>query len=90
MRIAIIGTGQMGKGSAQALAPKHEVVVGSRDRERARATASKVGAARGSTYADSAADADVVILTVPWEAMDETLPQLGDLEGTVVVDVSYP
>jgi NADPH-dependent F420 reductase len=90
MKVAIIGTGKMGKGFAQALAPKHEVIIGSRDIDRADTTASKVGAARGSTYADAAADADVVILTVPWEAMDETLHQLGDLKRTVVVDVSYP
>jgi hypothetical protein len=31
-----------------------------------------------------------VILTVPWHAIGETLTQLGDLSGTVVVDVSYP
>ena len=90
MKVAIIGTGKMGRGFAQALASKHEVIVGSRDEDRAAATASKFGAARGTTYADAAADADVVILTVPWEAMEETLPQLGDLKGAVVVDVSYP
>ena len=90
MRIAIIGTGRMGRGFAEALAPSHEVVVGSRDREKAVATASKTGAAHGATYADAAANADVVILTVPWQAMDETLRQLGELAGTVVVDVSYP
>jgi 8-hydroxy-5-deazaflavin:NADPH oxidoreductase len=90
MRIGIIGTGKMGRGFAEALAPTHEVLVGSRDPERARAVATKVGAAAGASYADAAADADVVILTVPWSAMDETLEQLGDLEGTVVVDVSYP
>jgi predicted dinucleotide-binding enzyme len=27
---------------------------------------------------------------VPWRAIDETLDRLGDLAGTVVVDVSYP
>ena len=90
MRIAIIGTGKMGRGFAAALASKHEVIVGSRDEDRANATASKVGAARGATYVEAAADADMVILTVPWEAMEETLPQLGDLKGTIVVDVSYP
>ena len=90
MKVAIIGTGKMGKGFAQALASKHEVIVGSRDSERAATTASKVGAARGATYSEAATHADVVILTVPWEAMDETLPQLGDLKETVVVDVSYP
>jgi 8-hydroxy-5-deazaflavin:NADPH oxidoreductase len=90
VRIAIIGTGKMGRGFAQALAPTHEVVVGSRDPGKATTTAAKTGAGRGATYAEAAADADVVILTVPWQAMDETLDQLGDLNGTVVVDVSYP
>ncbi len=90
MRVAIIGTGKMGTGFAKATASKHEVIVGSRDIDRARATAAKVGAARGTTYAEAAGDAEVVILTVPWEAMEETLPQLGDLKGTIVVDVSYP
>jgi 8-hydroxy-5-deazaflavin:NADPH oxidoreductase len=90
MRIAIIGTGKMGRGFAQALAPSHVVVVGSRDPDKAAATASKTGAAGGATYAEAAANADVVILTVPWQAMDETLDQLGDLPETIVIDVSYP
>jgi 8-hydroxy-5-deazaflavin:NADPH oxidoreductase len=90
VRIAVIGTGKMGRGFAQALAPTHDVVVGSRDLDRAAATASKTGAAGSATYPDAAANADVVILTVPWQAMDETLGQLGDLPGTVVIDVSYP
>jgi len=58
--------------------------------DRAAATASQTGAAGGARYADAAANADVVILTVPWQAMDETLGQLSDLPGTVVIDVSYP
>ena len=90
MRIAIIGTGKMGRGFAQALSPKHEVIVGSRNAERAQATASKTAAAAGATYSEAAATADVVILTVPWGGMDETLAQLGDVQGTVVVDVSFP
>jgi NADPH-dependent F420 reductase len=90
VNVAIIGTGRMGRGFATALAPKHQVTVGSRDPNRARQTASKTGAARGATYTEAAADAEVVILTVPWHAMDDTLPQLGELDQTVVVDVSYP
>jgi NADPH-dependent F420 reductase len=90
VKIAIIGTGKMGAAFARALSPTHQVVLGSRDRDRAAATAAKTGAAGGATYADAAADADVVILAVPWQAMDQTLSQLGDLSGTVVVDVSYP
>jgi NADPH-dependent F420 reductase len=90
VRIAIIGTGRMGRGFAEALAPTHDVVVGSRDPEKAVAAALKTGAAHGATYADAVANADVVILTVPWQAMDETLGQLGELPETVVIDVSYP
>jgi 8-hydroxy-5-deazaflavin:NADPH oxidoreductase len=90
VKVAIIGTGRMGRGFATALAPKHQVTVGSRDPKRAHQTASKTGAARGTTYAEAAADAEVVILTVPWAAMEETLSQLGELDQTVVVDVSFP
>jgi 8-hydroxy-5-deazaflavin:NADPH oxidoreductase len=90
VKVAIIGTGRMGRGFATALAPGHEVTVGSRDPDRARRAAATTGAARGATYAEAAAGAEVVILTVPWDAMDETLRQLGELDQTVVVDVSYP
>ena len=90
MKIGIIGTGKMGRGFAEALSATHEVTVGSRDLERARTVAAKTGAAGGATYADAAANADVVILTVPWSAMEDTLAELGDVSGTVVVDVSYP
>jgi NADPH-dependent F420 reductase len=90
MKVTIIGTGRMGRGFATALAPKHEVTVGSRDPTRARKIAAATGAARGATYAEAAADAEVVILTVPWEAIEDTLSRLGELNGTVVVDVSFP
>jgi 8-hydroxy-5-deazaflavin:NADPH oxidoreductase len=90
VKIGIIGTGKMGRGFAEALSATHDVTVGSRDPERARTIAEKTGAAGGATYADAAAHADVVILTVPWSAMEDTLAELGDVSGTVVVDVSYP
>jgi predicted dinucleotide-binding enzyme len=52
--------------------------------------ASVTGATRGATYAEAAADAEVVILAVPWHAIDDTLGQLGELNQTVVIDVSWP
>jgi NADPH-dependent F420 reductase len=90
VKVGIIGTGKMGRGFAEALSTTHEVTVGSRDPERARTIAERTGAAGGATYLDTAANADVVILTVPWSAMEDTLAELGDVSGTVVVDVSYP
>jgi 8-hydroxy-5-deazaflavin:NADPH oxidoreductase len=90
VKVAIIGTGRMGRGFATVLASKHEVIVGSRDPDRARKVASATGAARGAGSAQAAADVEVVILTVPWPAIDDTLGQLGELDQTVVVDVSWP
>jgi NADPH-dependent F420 reductase len=90
VKVAIIGTGRMGRGFATALAPRHQVTVGSRNPNRARQAAAATGATRGTTYAEAAADAEVVILTVPWAAIDDTLGQLGELDQTVVIDVSWP
>lgn len=90
MRIAIIGTGKMGRGFAAALASIHEVILGSRDPVKAARLSTKLGAAGATTYAQAVDRADVVILAVPWPAMDDTLEQLGELEGTVVIDVSFP
>jgi predicted dinucleotide-binding enzyme len=90
MRVAIIGTGKMARGFAKALSPRHDVVIGSRDPDRARTVAASVGAGGGATYAETAAGARAVILTVPWHAMEETLAMLGDLAGVTVIDVSFP
>jgi predicted dinucleotide-binding enzyme len=63
MKIAIIGTGKMGKGFAAALSPHHEVVFGSRDPEKA-AKVGATGAARATSYEAAASSADIVILAV--------------------------
>jgi 8-hydroxy-5-deazaflavin:NADPH oxidoreductase len=90
MKVAIIGPGGMGGGIAKLLAAKHEVLIGSRDPERAAMEANELGAARGGGYGDVAAEAEVIFLTVPWVAVDETLPVLGDVTGKVLVDVTNP
>ena len=88
MRIAVVGSGKMGRGFAQALAGAHEVV-GSRNEDRAVALAAKIGAAGGATYAGAVAGADVVILAVPWTAMTDTLAQFDGLTGAVVIDMTF-
>ena len=90
VKVVIIGTGRMGRGFATALASRHELTVGSRDPDRARKVASATGAARGATYAEAAAGAEVVILTVPWPAVGDALRQLGELDGRWWSHVSYP
>jgi 8-hydroxy-5-deazaflavin:NADPH oxidoreductase len=91
VRIAVIGTGRMGSALASQLAAAgHEVRLGSRDRERGRQKAEEIGAAFGGTSRAAAANAEVVVLAVPWTAVFETLGLLGDLDGTVLVDVTNP
>jgi NADPH-dependent F420 reductase len=90
MKIAVIGTGKMGRGFARALSSEHEVLLGSRDPARAAKVVRATGAAGVATYEDAASGADVVILAVPWKALDETAASLGDLRGKVVVDVTVP
>ena len=90
MKIAIVGTGKMGSGFAGALKDKHEVWLGSRDTEKGKQAAAETGATGGGAYADVVGDADVVILAVPWTAAQETIGELGDLSGKVLIDITNP
>jgi NADPH-dependent F420 reductase len=90
MKIAIIGTGKMARGFATALSSKHEVILGSRDPARATKVVRATGAAGAATYEKAASAADVIILAVPWKAVDETLASLGKVSGKVVVDITVP
>jgi NADPH-dependent F420 reductase len=74
----------------QLTAAGHEVRIGSRDRERGRRKAAEVGAAFGGTYRTAAANAEAVILAVPWTGVVDALTQIGDVDGSVVVDVTNP
>jgi predicted dinucleotide-binding enzyme len=90
MKIAIIGTGKMGCGFATALSPRHEVIFGSRDPERAAKVVRATGARRATSYDDAVSGADIVVLAIPWRAIEEALPNLGKLNGTIVLDVTVP
>jgi 8-hydroxy-5-deazaflavin:NADPH oxidoreductase len=80
----------MGRGFATALHRQHEVIFGSRDPGRAGKAVRSTGVTGAMPPAEAVTDAEVVIPAVPWQAMEETLAQLGDVDGTVVVDVSVP
>lgn len=93
-RIAIIGgTGHLGLGLARRLARAGApVVIGSRDAARARAAAAGLPGAAARTNAQAAGEADLIILTVPFEGHEPTLRVLAPtLDGKVVLDttVSY-
>lgn len=90
MRIAIIGSGNVGgalaKGSVRA---GHTVTLSAKDPSHAEAKARELGCRAASTNAEAVKDAEIVILAVPYAAVDEVVGQLADaLAGKAVVDVT--
>ena len=88
MKIAIIGTGHIGAGLGRAWAGKgHSIVFGTRKPDDPALTAltKEIGAA-AATVPDSVRNADVVVMAVPWAALDDVLSAIGDLAGKVVID----
>jgi predicted dinucleotide-binding enzyme len=92
MRIAIIGTGSVGAALARGLAGKgHAVTLGARDPRAAKTLT--LAAETGSGVAapvEAAANADVVILALPWAAVEPAIAGLGDLTGRIVIDCTNP
>ena len=86
MKIALIGgTGSFGLALAVRLREAgYEVVIGSRDAERARAAAAELGV-EGATNEDAARGADVVVLTTKADGAVETARSLRDAIGTTPV-----
>ena len=99
--IAIVGgTGPEGSGLAQRWARAGEsVVIGSRDGERAKATAAKIaetagalGNVEGVENSVAVKMCDIVVLTVPFAGQAELLKQLKPAfrQGTVLIDATVP
>ena len=86
MRVAIVGgTGPFGRAlGARLVEAGVDVVVGSRDVERAREAATELGC-EGATNADACKGADLIILAVNAEAALDTARELRDAVGTTPV-----
>jgi 8-hydroxy-5-deazaflavin:NADPH oxidoreductase len=96
-RIAVMGgTGPQGKGLGYRFAKHgHTVVLGSRAAEKAAAAAEEVNARlespslSGAANADACAEADVVLLAVPYDGHDELVASL-PLAGKTVISCVNP
>jgi len=88
MNITIIGSGHIGAGLARAWARKsHALVFGARTLDDPELLAlCKETHARATTIAAAPTDAQVVVLAMPYGALDEVLKATGDLSGKVVID----
>lgn len=92
MRIAIIGSGNVGSAlAAAATKAGHEVALSASEAESAREAAGKVGAKAADSNADAVRDAQIVVLAVPGLAVSGIADELGSaLDGKVVVDSTNP
>jgi predicted dinucleotide-binding enzyme len=96
MRVAILGTGVVGKALAQAfITLGHEVKMGSRDakNEKALAWAKEMGQkASTGTFADAAAFGELVVLATLGMANEAALTAAGasNLRGKILIDTTNP
>jgi len=94
MKLAILGAGNVGGTLGKGWAKKgHTVVFGVRDAADAKVTALLKDSgpnARAATVREAAAFAEVVALTVPWNAAQDALRSAGNLSGKVLLDCTNP
>lgn len=99
LKIAVLGgTGKEGSGLARRWAVNgYQVIIGSRSAERAAEAATEINAELGGEYLSgmensaAAAEADMIVLSVPYSAHRATLEAVKDqLAGKTLVDVTVP
>lgn len=89
MRIAVLGAGSVGGALGKRFAEHgHEVRFGvPRPEQHAdkRSFAALVG-----TVAEAAADAEIILLAVPFDAVQDALRNCGNLDGKILIDATNP
>jgi NADPH-dependent F420 reductase len=89
MTVAIIGAGNMGKGLAKRLAAAGEkVALAARDPKKTAEVAHAIGkGVIGTAPYAAASNAGIVIIAVPYSALEEALKETGDLAGKTIVSI---
>lgn len=90
MRVAMIGSGSVGKALGRRLVQAgHAVTFTAAHAENASAAAAELGAESASTNAEAARDAEVVILAMPFSAGKVVAREIGpEVAGKVIIDVT--
>ena len=91
--VAVIGTGDMGDSLGPRLARNgYQVIYGSRDpqRESVKKLVNASPGARATSQLQAAQQASIVLLVIPWPAMETVAQNLGDLHDKVLIDASIP
>jgi 8-hydroxy-5-deazaflavin:NADPH oxidoreductase len=94
MKIAVIGAGNAGGTLGKRWAKAgHEVAFGARDPADAKVAGlvrESGPSARAASVSEAVRQADVVVLTVPWDSAREALQAAGDLRGRILIDATNP
>ena len=93
MKVAIIGAGNVGKALAASITRAgHAVTIAAKHPENARAAADAVGASPAESNVSAVADADIVILAIPYVGAGEAVATeiAAAVAGRVVVDATNP
>ena len=92
--IALIGTGEVSAAFGPRLAQLgHQVIYGSRTPDRPDVREMLQATGNGATAAlpgEAAAQADIVMINVPWSVAEEVVLGLGDLAGKIIIDPINP
>jgi NADPH-dependent F420 reductase len=94
MKIAMIGTGNVGRALGTSWVKKgHQVIFGSRDphSEKVGEVVASAGSnASAATIAEAGAAAEVIVLAIPWNSVQQVVELLGDMTGKIIVDAINP
>lgn len=101
MKIGIVGgTGDIGEGMALRLSPVFDVIVGSREKDKAEATCrmgteilkqrGKACSLTGVSNQAAVDEADVVVLAIPFKHVEGTLSGLHGFEGKIIISPINP
>jgi predicted dinucleotide-binding enzyme len=94
MNLGILGTGNVGSTLGKRFAEQgHSVLYGSREPEGDKVKKlldDHPGHARAVETVELPALVDLIVLAVPFGALDELIPSLGLLDGTILVDATNP
>lgn len=92
MKIAIIGTGNVGTAlGASLVRAGHSVTLTGQDAAKATAAAALIGAQAGASLASAVEAAEVVVLAVPYASVEAVAADIASvISGKVVIDATNP
>ncbi|MFO0956615.1 MAG: NADPH-dependent F420 reductase [Isosphaeraceae bacterium] len=92
MKVGIVGTGRVAEALGGAWADRgHDLRIAGREPGRAAELAAKLGrGAKSCSTAELFAEAQVILLAIPWSSVHDVLREAGDLAGRVLIDCINP